>query len=394
MKRNRTRTLLLTAAALLLTLAAAYLCLPHYARQALIHLMPVIDDLETFHRDTVRHDPAHVRLWPHAAAYNHSRLSPADEAYLDSLHTVAFLVVSRDSLLFESYRDGWNDTLTSNLYSATKTIVGLLTGIALDEGKIHSLDDPVSRYLPAYTRGRQADVTLRHLLTMSGGVAWDEAYASLFSVTTHGYYGDDLYDLVTQLDVTEAPGVQFSYRSGETQLLAFALEAATGQTLSQYAEEKLWKPMQAERDAYWLLDKAGGDEKAFCCFHTTARDAARFGRLLLRHGNWDGRQLVSTSYMDELMRPASYLKDQWGRDSLSYYGLQTWLFPYRGEVLPCMRGMLGQYIFAIPSREAIVVRLGRKRHDVYEGPFTVDMTRYLDIAMKILDEENKDKTKG
>ena len=394
MKRNRTRTLLLTAAALLLTLAAAYLCLPHYARQALIHLMPVIDDLETFHRDTVRHDPAHVRLWPHAAAYNHSRLSPADEAYLDSLHTVAFLVVSRDSLLFESYRDGWNDTLTSNLYSATKTIVGLLTGIALDEGKIHSLDDPVSRYLPAYTRGRQADVTLRHLLTMSGGMAWDEAYASLFSVTTHGYYGDDLYDLVTQLDVTEAPGVQFSYRSGETQLLAFALEAATGQTLSKYAEEKLWKPMQAERDAYWLLDKAGGDEKAFCCFHTTARDAARFGRLLLRHGNWDGRQLVSTSYMDELMRPASYLKDQWGRDSLSYYGLQTWLFPYRGEVLPCMRGMLGQYIFAIPSREAIVVRLGRKRHDVYEGPFTVDMTRYLDIAMKILDEENKDKIKG
>ena len=394
MKRNRTRTLLLTAAALLLTLAAAYLCLPHYARQALIHLMPVIDDLETFHRDTVRHAPAHVRLWPHAAAYNHSRLSTADEAYLDSLHTVAFLVVSRDSLLFESYRDGWNDTLTSNLYSATKTIVGLLTGIALDEGKIHSLDDPVSRYLPAYTRGRQADVTLRHLLTMSGGVAWDEAYASLFSVTTHGYYGDDLYDLVTQLDVTEAPGVQFSYRSGETQLLAFALEAATGQTLSKYAEEKLWKPMQAERDAYWLLDKAGGDEKAFCCFHTTARDAARFGRLLLRHGNWDGRQLVSTSYMDELMRPASYLKDQWGRDSLSYYGLQTWLFPYRGEVLPCMRGMLGQYIFAIPSREAIVVRLGRKRHDVYEGPFTVDMTRYLDIAMKILDEENKDKTKG
>ena len=393
MKRNRTRTLLLTAAALLLTLAA-YLCLPHYVRQALIHLMPVIDDLETFHRDTVRHDPAHVRLWPHAAAYNHSRLSTADEAYLDSLHTVAFLVVSRDSLLFESYRDGWNDTLTSNLYSATKTIVGLLTGIALDEGKIHSLDDPVSRYLPAYTRGRQADVTLRHLLTMSGGMAWDEAYASLFSVTTHGYYGDDLYDLVTQLDVTEAPGVQFSYRSGETQLLAFALEAATGQTLSKYAEEKLWKPMQAERDAYWLLDKAGGDEKAFCCFHTTARDAARFGRLLLRHGNWDGRQLVSTSYMDELMRPASYLKDQWGRDSLSYYGLQTWLFPYRGEVLPCMRGMLGQYIFAIPSREAIVVRLGRKRHDVYEGPFTVDMTRYLDIAMKILDEENKDKIKG
>ena len=369
----------------LVVLAIIYLSLPYYARQALIHLMPVIDDLETFERDTVHHDPACIRHWPHAKSYNQYRLPSEDAAYLDSLHTISFLVIHRDSILFESYRDGWNDTLTSNLYSATKTIVGLLTGIALDEGKIHSLDDPVSRYIPAYNKGRQADVTLRHLLTMSGGMAWDEAYASLFSITTHGYYGNDLYELVTGLDVVDEPGVQFSYRSGETQLLAFVLEAATGQTLSQYAEEKLWRPMQAERDAYWLLDKEDGDEKAFCCFHTTARDAARFGRLLLHHGNWDGHQLVSRAYMDEMMRPASYLKDQWGRDSLSYYGLQTWIYPYRGEAIPCMRGMLGQYIFAIPSQEAIVVRLGRKRHDVYDGPFTVDMRRYLDIAMKVLD---------
>ena len=369
----------------LVVLAIIYLSLPYYARQALIHLMPVIDDLETFERDTVHHDPACIRHWPHAKSYNQYRLPSEDAAYLDSLHTISFLVIHRDSILFESYRDGWNDTLTSNLYSATKTIVGLLTGIALDEGKIHSLDDPVSRYIPAYNKGRQADVTLRHLLTMSGGMAWNEAYASLFSVTTHGYYGNDLYELVTGLDVVDEPGVQFSYRSGETQLLAFVLEVATGQTLSQYAEEKLWRPMQAERDAYWLLDKEDGDEKAFCCFHTTARDAARLGRLLLYHGNWNGRQLVSRAYMDEMTHPASYLKDQWGHDSLSYYGLQTWIYPYRGEAIPCLRGMLGQYIFAVPSREAIVVRLGRKRHDVYKGPFTVDMERYLDIAMKMLD---------
>lgn len=380
-KRNLRLSLILFVLALIIS----WLCLPHYAKQALIHLMPVIDDLETFHRDTVRHDPANVRPWALAASYNRYELPPADEAYLDSLHTVSFLVIRQDSLLFESYRDGWNDTLTSNLYSATKTIVGLLVGIALDEGKIQSLDDPVSQYIPTYKKGMQADVTLRHLLTMSGGMAWDEAYASLFSVTTHGYYGDDLYELVTGLDVVDKPGVQYSYRSGETQLLAFALEAATGETLSKYAEEKLWKPMQAERDAYWLLDKENGDEKAFCCFHTTARDAARFGRLMLRRGNWNGQQLVSETYMDEMMRPASYLKDQWGKDSLSYYGLHTWLFPYQGETIPCMRGMLGQYIFAIPSREAIVVRLGRKRHDVYQGPFTVDMTRYLDIATRILD---------
>ena len=151
MKHLRRKKILYIATSSLLALLLAYLCLPYYARQALIHLMPVIDDLETFHRDTVYHDPAHIWDWPRSSSYNRYRLSLEDAAYLDSLHTISFLVIRQDSILFESYRDGWNDTLTSNLYSATKTIVGLLTGIALDEGKIRSLDDPVSRYLPAYT---------------------------------------------------------------------------------------------------------------------------------------------------------------------------------------------------------------------------------------------------
>ena len=379
-KKNIFRVLI----ALAVVIVVVYASLPYYARQALIHWMPVIDDLETFHRHTVHHNPDDVWHWPLAADYNRYQLTENDAHYLDSLHTVSFLVIHHDSIVFESYRDRWNDTLTSNIYSATKTIVGLLAGIALDEGKIHSLDDPVSRYIPSYTQEMQADVTLRHLLTMSGGMAWDEAYASLFSVTTHGYYGNDLYNLVTGLEVTEKPGVQYSYRSGETQLLAFVIEAATEQTLSEYAEEKLWKPMQAERDAYWLLDKKDGDEKAFCCFHTTARDVARFARLLLHHGNWHGRQLISEAYMDELMRPASYLKDQWGKDTLSYYGFQTWIMDYHGMRCPYLRGMLGQYIIAIPEMNAIVVRLGRKRCDVYNREITTDITRYMNIAMKIL----------
>ena len=366
--------------------AVVYCSLPYYARQALIHWMPVIDDLETFHRHTVRHDPDRVWNWPLSADYNRCQLPEPDVYYLDSLHTVAFLVIRHDSLLFETYRDGWNDTLTSNIYSATKTIVGMLAGIALDEGKIQSLDDPVSRYIPSYRKGMQADVTIRHLLTMSGGMAWDEAYSSLFSVTTHGYYGNDLYKLVTGLEVCDRPGVQYSYRSGETQLLAFVIEAATGKTLRQYADEKLWKPMQAERDAYWLLDKQDGDEKAFCCFHTTARDVARFARLMLHRGNWNGRQLVSQAYMDEMMRPASWLKDQWGKDSLNYYGYQTWIMHYHDQVNPYMRGMLGQYIIAIPSQDAIVVRLGRKRCDLYDREITTDITRYMDMAMRILQD--------
>lgn len=361
----------------------AYLCLPFYAKKALIYWFPTIDDLNIFEHATV-HAPDSCWEWAISDKYNSYKLSKEDSAYIDDMKTVSFLVIRNDSILYETYRGGWNDTLTSNLFSATKSIVGMLVGIAMDEGKIGSVDDKVMKYIPEYNRGRQKDITIRNLLTMSAGMDWDEAYASLFSVTTHGYYGNDLYKLIMGLDIVDTPGVQYSYRSGETQLLSFVLEAATGETISKYAEKKLWRPMMAGQDAFWLLDKKNGDEKSFCCFHTTARDAARFGRLMLNMGNWNGRQLVSREYMEEALAPASYLKDQWGKDPLTYYGYQTWIMNYNGERCPYFRGMLGQYIIAIPSKNAVVVRLGHKRSREYVKELTTDIIQYMEIAEKIL----------
>lgn len=361
----------------------AYLCLPFYAKKALIYWFPTIDDLNIFEHATV-HAPDSCWEWAISDKYNSYKLSKEDSAYIDDMKTVSFLVIRNDSILYETYRGGWNDTLTSNLFSATKSIVGMLVGIAMDEGKIGSVDDKVMKYIPEYNRGRQKDITIRNLLTMSAGMDWDEAYASLFSVTTHGYYGNDLYKLIMGLDIVDTPGVQYSYRSGETQLLSFVLEAATGETISKYAEKKLWRPMMAGQDAFWLLDKKDGDEKSFCCFHTTARDAARFGRLMLNMGNWNGRQLVSREYMEEALAPASYLKDQWGKDPLTYYGYQIWIMNYKGKRCPYFRGMLGQYIIAIPSKNAVVVRLGHKRSREYVKELTTDIIRYMEIAEKIL----------
>lgn len=361
----------------------AYLCLPFYAKKALIYWFPTIDDLNIFEHATV-HAPDSCWEWAISDKYNSYKLSKEDSAYIDDMKTVSFLVIRNDSILYETYRGGWNDTLTSNLFSATKSIVGMLVGIAMDEGKIGSVDDKVMKYIPEYNRGRQKDITIRNLLTMSAGMDWDEAYASLFSVTTHGYYGNDLYKLIMGIDIVDTPGVQYSYRSGETQVLSFVLEAATGETISKYAEKKLWRPMMAGQDAFWLLDKKDGDEKSFCCFHTTARDAARFGRLMLNMGNWNGRQLVSREYMEEALAPASYLKDQWGKDPLTYYGYQTWIMNYEGERCPYFRGMLGQYIIAIPSKNAVVVRLGHKRSREYVKELTTDIIRYMEIAEKIL----------
>ncbi|MDR2131235.1 MAG: beta-lactamase family protein [Odoribacteraceae bacterium] len=372
------------AAGVLLLLAGGYLCLPDYARRALRHGRPGIDDLSLFEHHVVPRSDS-CREWPVAKRYNTGTLSGEDEAYLDRLGTVAFLVIREDSILYEEYRDGWSADKTSNLFSATKTLVGLLVGVALDEGKIKSLDEPVGSYLPEFNVGRKARITIRHLLTMSSGLSWDEAYSSLFSATTCGYYGRDLRALVMGLEAIEAPGTRFTYRSGDTQLLAFVVERATGMSLSDYAGEKLWRPMRACRDAYWLLDRAGGDEKAFCCFHSGAREIARVGSLLLREGKWEGRQLVPAAYMKEAISPAAYLKEPSGKEALDYYGFQTWIMHYRGMVNPYLRGMLGQYVVAVPSRDAIIVRLGRAREEVYEREVTRDLYRYMDIALRLLD---------
>lgn len=370
--------------AILFLVALAFLVMPVYIREALIHWYPDISDTYLFESNVVAKADS-CWEWPEARQYNRYRLDVADSAYLDEYGTVAFLVIRNDSIVYEEYRDSWTPYTLSNLFSATKSIVGLLVGIALDEGYIKSLDDKVSVYLPEFREGRKSELTVRNLLTMSSGLNWDEAYTSLFSKTTQAYYGDNIRELVMNLDVMEDPGKRYSYKSGDTQVLSLLLEAATGTTVSDYAQEKLWRPMQACTDALWNLDRKGGDEKAYCCFNTTARDVARFARLILRNGDWNGRQLISAAYMQEAVSPAAYLENEFGDGPLNYYGFQIWIMHYRGMEFPAFRGLGGQYIFAIPQKNAIVVRLGHKRSDVYDREMTIDIKRYLDIAFKILE---------
>lgn len=371
------------SSAILVLIALFFLGMPTYMREALIHWYPDISDTYLFASHTVE-KPDTCWEWPVAPDCNTYVLDSADNAYLNELKTVAFLVIQNDSILYEEYREDWTPQTLSNIFSATKSIVGLLIGVAHDEGYIKSLEDPVGKYLPEFQQGEKTRITVRNLLTMSSGLNWDEAYTALFSKTTQAYYGDNIRELVMGLEPETEPGKQYSYKSGDTQLLSFVLEAATGRTISDYAQEKFWKPMQACNDALWNLDKKGGDEKSYCCFNTTARDVARFARLMLHNGNWNGRQLVSEAYMAEAMAPAAYLENEFGDGALDYYGFQIWIIHYKGMQFPAFRGLGGQYIFAIPQKNAIVVRLGHKRSDQYVREKTIDLDRYLDIAFKIL----------
>lgn len=383
---------MMISSGVLVLIALIFLCLPTYMREALIHWYPDISDTYIFSSHTVR--KADI-CWdfPEARDFNSYQMTPEENKYLDQYGTVAYLVIQNDSVLYEEYRDGWTSETLSNIFSATKSIVGLLIGIAYDEGYIESLDDKVSKYLPEFKEEDKDKITIRPLLTMSSGLDWDEAYTALISKTTEAYYGDNIRDLVMNLEVAEEPGKKYSYKSGDTQILSFVLEAALNKehkekesvTISDYAQEKLWQPVQACNDALWNLDREGGDEKTYCCFNTTARDMAHLARLILHNGNWNGKQVISEKYLQEAISPAVYLENEFADGPLDYYGFQIWIMHYKDMQFPAFRGLGGQYVFAIPQKNAIVVRLGHKRSDEYIREKTIDMDQYLDIAFRIME---------
>lgn len=347
---------------LVIGLAAAWLHMAdkNYVYKALYHNFADIDDHLIFHQRKIEaaNEP---QPWPLAANYNQLSLPKELQQLHEQLESVAFVVVHRDSLLYEQYWDGYSEESLSNSFSVAKSIVSILVGIALQEGKIQSIDQPVGDFLPEFEEGAKAKITIRHLLWMSSGLNWDESYANPLSVTTEAYYGSDLKKVVRRLEAVEEPGQKFSYKSGDTQVLGFVLEAATGQNLADYAEEKLWRPLGAERKAEWSIDHPLGNEKAYCCFFSNARDFARIGQLYLQQGVWQGDTLVSPEYVQASLTPSG-LTDANTGEPTTHYGYQWWLLPdYKGQFVFYARGILGQYIIVIPEKELVIVRLGKKR---------------------------------
>ena len=320
--------------------------------------------------------------WPLSSAYNEKQLSKAQRKVFDDFKTVAFVVVKNDSLLYEEYWDGISDTSHTNSFSMAKTIVSMLVGVAIHENKIKSLDQAVGDFIPKYSDGPNAKLTIKNLLTMSSGIDFDEAYnGHPFAYPAAAYYGNDLISLTLGFDVTEEPGKTWNYQSGNTQLLTMVLTKATGKSLSEYASEKLWKPIGANENAYWSLDHKNGIEKGYCCFNSNAKDFARLGALYLHNGSWKGQQLVPSDYVKESILPANLLDTEGKANSI--YGYGWWLTNYQNHSVYYMRGIQGQYIFVIPDKNLVVVRLGHLRSNEKENDHPKDIFIYLNAALNM-----------
>jgi CubicO group peptidase (beta-lactamase class C family) len=345
--------------------------------KALVYNFVDIDDRAIFTQRQVPNGTP--RPWPLAANYNKVKPDTATENELIRERSVAWLVIHNDSILYEAYWEGFGDSALSNSFSMSKSVIGVLTGIALKEGAIKNLDQRVDEFIPEYKNDSKGKLTLRHLITMSAALSWDEAYSSLFSVTTEAYYGKDLKGLMDGLEVVGTPGKDYYYQGGATQLLAMVIMRATGKNLSEYCSEKLWKPIGAEYPAEWTIDREGGMEKASCCIYSNARDFARIGALYLHLGNMYGNQLVDTSFVLESIMPAPLLNE--GKPNLEY-GYQWWISEVDGNKIFYCRGILGQYIVAVPSKNIIMVRLGHHRNQAPDKSL-IDLPIYVRGAIKM-----------
>ena len=366
-------------------LVIGFLLLPNYAQKALIYLKPGIEDYPIFENRTVAAGIG--QEWPIDSLLNQHKIDDETLAKMEVYEPVSFLVVKDGKIIFEKYWEEYGPETLSNSFSMSKSIVGLLVGAAIDDGYIKSIEQPVSDFIPEFRNEKNKDLKIKDVLTMSSGLNWDESYASLFSTTTNAYYGNSINELIYKLEVTEKPGVSFNYLSGNTQLLAMLVEAATKRKISEYVSEKFWKPMGAINDALWCLDDENGMEKAYCCFNSNARDFARWGQLVLNNGTWNGDTLISPDYIQASIHAAD-LTDETG-NKINYYGYQWWIHDANGWKVPYMRGILGQYVFVIPEENAVVVRLGHKRSDDKKNHHPIDSYLYLETAKKLLDEYNR-----
>ena len=282
-------------------------------------------------------------------------------AYAERKNSSALLVVHRGAIVAEHYwRDQAPDSLTNSM-SMAKTVVGLLVGIAVAEGRIGSVDEPACQYLPEWAGDGRRRITVRHLLQMASGLAGAEHHDDPFSPIGTMYLGTDSLAVVAGTPLACEPGSRFEYNSINTQALSVVLERATGRRYADYLSEKLWQPLGASDASVWL-DRAGGEAKTFCCLFATARDWARVGLLILHEGRAGGRQVVPADWVRQMLTPSPCEPD---------YGYHIWLGRHRcrrddreeeflADDIVYLDGKMKQRVYVIPSKDLVIVRVGEQ----------------------------------
>jgi CubicO group peptidase (beta-lactamase class C family) len=350
-------------------------CLPI---QSIFLGMPDAKDLERFTKHSIETDTACFQFYKQDKAIK-TRFKITDwtsdipffvplEQTLKNHKVRACLIIKNDTILSSYYAKGMNAETIHSSYSVAKSFVSALVGIAIDEGFIKSELDLVIKYLPKLKGGDELkELTLKHLLNHTSGIKYD----LLLDATI--YYGTDIQKGIQRIKFIDKPGTKQHYINVNTQLLGMVLEAATGQLLSQYLEQKIWKPLGMCQEGLWGSDKKG-QERTFCCMGATALDYAKFASLYLNQGNWQGTQLISQKWHQK-----SICRDTSEGSSFNYnYSWYIGLKEY-GDYMAI--GLFKQYLYINPRKKIIIVLLNDQ-----EKSLKAERVLWKEVFRQIVDQ--------
>ena len=251
----------------------------------------------------------------------------------------------------------------------------MLGGIAFEQGKIKSVNQSIADYLHEFADNADIRrITIKNLLQHTSGIKFTKEMLNPWSDNAEFYYSDNLRERALDFDVKEPPGQRFDYQSENAMLLALILERATGMSLSQYLEKKIWSRIGTSAPATWNTDRNDSlaIEKAFCCLNARTMDFAKFGRLLLHKGNWNGTQIIPENFVRDAATPSI---NDGGKLT---YGYNMGIGPLKyGSFFPI--GLFGQLIYVYPAHNIIIVRFG-------EGGLTYHPNYWKSIMLQIIDQ--------
>jgi CubicO group peptidase (beta-lactamase class C family) len=283
----------------------------------------------------------------------------ATEDFLSTTDTSALLIIHKGNVRFEDYMlTGGRDVNWLSM-SVAKSFVATSIGIAVDEGLI-DIQKAITDYVPSLKGSAYDNVRIKDVLQMSSGAAWNEDYSNPESdVLRLGKImatGGSLDEFIASMKREKEPGTFNHYNSADTQALGMLLVNATGKTITEYMQEKIWTPLGMESDAYWMKDDHGM-EMAFAGMNATARDYAKLGELYRLKGNWQGKQIVSAQWVHESVTPdAQHLMPNVHEEFPLGYGYQWWV-PDSTEGEYSAIGVYNQFIYVNPSRDLVIVKL-------------------------------------
>jgi len=282
------------------------------------------------------------------------------DEFLDKTVTTSLLVLKDDAIVYEQYFHDYDRESRATSMSVAKSFTSALIGIALEEGHIESIDDSVGRYLPELKNSGYADVPIEHVLQMSSGIDFSEAYDKVSDATLMMYKlaaGGSVVEYAAALESREPSGKVFNYASIDTTILGMILERTTGKNPAQYMEEKIWQKIGMESDATWGTDNHG-NLLMFAYLNVTTRDYAKFGRLYLEDGVWNGEQIVPAEWVQQsrtVKRDFLKLKGFYGPEWDVGYKNQWWI-PEGEEGEFTGIGIWGQYVYVNPARNLVIVK--------------------------------------